>query len=273
MPPKEAKQDKKAPAAAPAAAPAPAATASKEAGDAEVAKDNNRGGRPRGKGREREHKGGRGGKEGEEGGRRPKREFDRRSGTGRGREVSRGGRGAFGAGNVDQDAHDAEKHPHEAKDVLEPVEPQTDAAEGEAQAEAEPEPAQVSFDDFIQQREASRAKLQSVVGPKSVRVVDKAAQFGDLEPKSDNDLDAYMPGTKGKHAVAKKDQRCSAKSVLDLGFRFASNPQPEFKPRGERGPRGGRGDGAGHFSRGEKREHKKASDSAPAFSNKDFPSL
>ena len=52
--------------------------------EGEVSKDNNRGGRPRGKdGQRRGEKGASRPSGGEESGRRPKREFERRSGTGR----------------------------------------------------------------------------------------------------------------------------------------------------------------------------------------------
>lgn len=265
MPPKE---TKKAPVKdESAAAPAPAAAAA----EADASKENLRGGRPRGKGRE--HKGGRGGEQGEGERRRPKREFERRSGTGRGREVSRGGRGAFGLGNVEQDAHDAEKHPHEAKDVLEPVEPQTDGPAEESVPE--PEPAVFTLDQFMQKREQARAKLHEVLGPidHPVRKVDKVAEFGNMEPKNDTDLDAYIPGVKGKKEQGKKEQRCTGKAqVLDLGFQFKA-PQPEFRPRErterpereQRGGRGGRGEGRRH-------ETKKVSE-APVFNTQDFPSL
>lgn len=274
LPPK-AGADKKAPAAAPAAA-APKPAAVEAAAEGFAIKEDTRGGRPRGKGRE--HQAGRGGHrdrpdraegapvDGEA--RRPKREFERRSGTGRGREVSKGGRGAFGFGNVDQDALDAEKHPNEAKDVLEPTEQeQQPAEESTPEPEVVPEPSVFTLDEFMQKREAARAKLQGLglVADKAPRQVDKAA-FGNLEPKNDTDLDAYMPGN-GKGSIGlktaaagaaagatKKDQRSVGKAtVLDVGFKFQAI-QPDFDDRRERGDRPERGDQRGGRGGGGPRE-------------------
>lgn len=278
LPPKENKNEKK-------AAAAPAAPKEEPAADAgEASKSNARGGLGRGKGRD--HKGDRNTRRAAEadgeGKTRPKREFDRRSGTGRGREVSRGGRGSYGAGSVEQDALDAEKHPQEAQELLEPVEQQPETVEGETAAEPEPQPEPVpsvfTLDEFLEKREQARARLNDIVGDKPVRTVDKSA-FGNLEPKNDTDLDSYMPATKtGKAQQAgKKDQRSSSKAqVLDLGFKSWTPPVNEYRsrdrPERERGERSGRGAGRGE---GRRHEKKNAAAEAPAvvFDAQDFPSL
>jgi plasminogen activator inhibitor 1 RNA-binding protein len=263
LPPKENKNEKKAAAPKETAAPAPKEEVATEA--PEASKDNNRGGRPRGKDYRRgEHKNRQEGAEGEQ---RPrKREFDRRSGTGRGREVSRGGRGAFGAGNAEQDAKDAEKHPDEVEEVLGPVDeaaPETENAVEEQQPEPEPQPSVFTLDEYMQKREEARAKLNSIVGDKTERQVDEA-QFAGLTAKN-SDLGNYLPGKAKNQTATKKDQRSTGKTTLDLSFKFAA-PQQEYRrerPERERGGRGGRGEG----------RRQKNDSPAAVFSSQDFPSL
>lgn len=265
LPPKEVKKPN-----APSQAAAP--PVKEEVNEAESGKDNNRGGRPRGKdGRRGEHKG-RGNNSGEGEGRR-KREFDRKSGTGRGREVSRGGRGSFGFGNVDQDALDAEKHPNEAQDVLEPVDAANEVVENDdaaaAETPADSEPATLTLDEFMQKREEARQRVGSLLAEdKPVRKVDTTV-FQGLVEKAD-DLDNYIPGKGSKSQTASKKEKTSSKQVLDVNFKFQQNAVPEergFRRGGER-DRGGRGRGG----RGEGKRHDRKTET-PQFSSQDFPSL
>jgi len=269
--------------------PKPAAPAENES-----RKDDNRGGRARGK---------EGVKRGDkyhqaEGGnkQRPKREFERRSGTGRGREVSRGGRGPYGFGNAEQEAIDAEKNPANAEANGQPenaddaVEPEGESAEVVEEAE---EPATLSYDDFMRQREEARASSALLASAKNVRTVNVETQFAGLTTKADNEDDE----SKGKVSSAnKKEQRSSNKSqILDVSFKFENasenrsyGKRREFpeggreggRGRGREGPReGGRGRGRDNRGpreggRGRGRENRGPRDAPGATLNSvDFPSL
>lgn len=250
--------------------------------DKEAGKENNRGGN-----RNRERHGERHGaaRTGEAGERRPKREFDRRSGTGRGREVSRGGRGAFGAGNPAQDAIDAEKDPKAAIEGAVDGVAETPADEEEAVEEAapaEPEPTTFTLDEYMQKREEARQKAASIAAV-NARTVNKD-EFAGMTTLAVA-LDDYVASSVSKaDSATRKDQRSTAKNqVLDVAFKYPA-PQPER----ERGPRfeGGRGEGRGgrregrEGGRGEGRGARGAGRGAPrsgaapaAFNPADFPSL
>jgi len=233
------------------------------AGDAEneQTKDDNRGGKPRGKDapkRNENHKG----KPEPEQARRPKHEFDRRSGTGRGKELSKGGRGAFGFGNVAQESLEAEKNPASAEIQIEA----TDAAvDGEAVApstpvpEAEPEPVTFTLDQYLAKRDEARAKaMQGVIGEvKPIRAV-ATSVFSGLQSKhkTASEESDYLPATKfasSKVAVI-KDQRSLAKTtVSDVAFKFQApvdrdrdvRVQTAGSERSDRPERRGRGEGRG----------------------------
>eukprot|EP01034_Spumella_vulgaris_P023706 gene23706-29952_t len=178
-----------------------------ESAATDATKDDNRGGRPRGK--EYRERGGRGGRGGEptEGERRPKRDFDRRSSTGRGRgEASKGGRGSFGSGNPAQDAQDAEKDPNSAEAVVDTTEGAEDV---EPEVVAEPEPTTFTLDQFMEKRnEARRALLATET---KVRSVDQSALAG-LSRKEDLGETTYMPVKASKADASRKDQRSTGKT-------------------------------------------------------------
>jgi plasminogen activator inhibitor 1 RNA-binding protein len=223
-------RDKKPPSAAPSVAPSAAASA--PASDIEVLKENNRGGLAKGKGG-RDYQRPR--KEGD--GEPRKREFDRRSGTGRGREVSRGGRGSFGLGNDKQDALEAEKDPKAAEVTTEAVDV---AAEEEAVPEVaeepkepkEPEIPTYTMDQFMEKRNAERAKAVTLLAEGvKVRTVDKEAFTG--LTVAGEDLDDFLGRTKFKAGDRAKDQRSTGKTqILDVGFKFKA---PASEDRGDRG--------------------------------------
>lgn len=256
----------------------------------ETSKDNNRGGN---RNRER-HGAGRGGDRAPESGeRRPKREFDRRSGTGRGREVSRGGRGAFGAGNPQQDAIDAEKDPKAAIEGAvdgapdAPAAEEEEAAPAEEVAPAEPEPVTFTLDEFMRKREEARQKLAGV-GAVAPRAVNRETEFAGMTTLA-TALDDYVSGTAAKSETGRKDQRSTGKTqIVDVGFKFqAPQGDRDRESRGGRGEgRGGRGGdreggrggrregrGDGRGGRGEGRGGRGGRGSAPGFNAADFPSL
>lgn len=240
---------------------------------AEVAKDNNRGGRPRGKdGRhgERHHKNGES-QENSDKPKRQKREFERRSGTGRGREVSRGGRGPYGAGNVEQEAQDAEKDPKsvevEGQEAAEQaqVDGEDNSPAAESVPESEPEPATFTLDEYLQKRNSARAASSILTEAKNVRVVDVSTQFAGLTTKGDAD-DTYIASKVVKSASSKKDQRSTSKSVLEVGITFAS---PAVAPKRERREYDNKTGKGGKFVK-----NNTGKKPAPAkFDQGDFPSL
>lgn len=268
-------------------------------------KEDNRGGHARG--RDKSGRGGRGrggggysdgapAAEGEEV-RRPKREFERRSGTGRGREVSKGGRGAFGAGNAAQDALEAEKDPLSAEVPVEGLDGEEAAADAEPVVVAEPEPVTYTLDEYMRKREEARQQAAGLIGAtKPTRSVDAEKEFAGLTSFSAS-LSDYLPGNAKAVEAGKKDQRSTGKTqVTDVGFKFQV-PQQDSREggrggRGEggRGGRGGEGRGRGgdrrEGGRGEGRGRGGGRDSGarpssrPAsgpsstvFNTKDFPSL
>lgn len=222
--------------------------------DAETvpAKDDNRGGRGRGheSTRRGDRHGARGGGSGwgNEGGndsRRPKREFDRRSGTGRGREVSKGGRGAFGAGSPAQDALEAEKDPKKADELSGEAADKTDGEDNLAteEADAEPEAQTFTMDEYLARREESRKASATLGGVRTERTVDKEADFAGLKTiENDGDM-TFIPARSTKAEVVKKDQRSTGKNqVLNVGFKFGVSPNAEREGNDRRGGgRGGRG--------------------------------
>ncbi len=202
----------------------------------------------------------------------------------RGREVSKGGRGAFGFGNAAQDAQEAEKNPTSVEGVTEGVAASEEVA-AEPEEVAEPEPATFTLDEFMEKRNQARKTLLEANSVK-VRAVDAAALAG-LSRKEDQGETTYMPVKAAKTEASKKDQRSTGKTaVLDVAFKFAA-----IQVDNDRGGRGGRGeggrgrgegrgrggDGRGRGSgRGEGRGPSSRGASAPgnkAYNPSDFPSL
>jgi len=202
-----------------------------------------------------------------------KREFDRRSGTGRGREVSRGGRGPYGAGNDKQDALEAEKDPSKAEVKAEDA-GTTDVEE--PAAEPEPEDNTITLDQFMEKRAAERQQAKAVFADDvKARAADKEllatlSKGGKVELESEGTLKEY----------GKKDQRSTVKSkILDVGFKFKNPEENSYEdrrpPRGEgrgsgrfradRNSRGGRGGSSGRGGG--------SSGPTTVFNAQDFPTL
>lgn len=239
-------------------------------------KEDNRGGRPRGKEgfRRGEKHHGAINPENEKP-RKPKREFERRSGTGRGREVSRGGRGPYGFGNVEQEALDAEKDPAKVEvetpvensgNLEDVVEPEVESADIVPEVE---EPVTISYDDFIKKREEARANsaLLSALKARTVQADIQSVKAGEEETDA---------GKAAKASTVKKDQRSSNKTQLfDVQFKFENSNDQRFNGRRDRefNYKGGRefnNNKGGRFS-GRTRKPKEP---APApLNNVDFPSL
>jgi len=230
--------------------------------EADVAKEDNRGGHPRnGRHGERPHPKSES-QEDSDKPRRQKREFERRSGTGRGREVSRGGRGPYGAGNPEQEAQDAEKDPKSAEtDAVEPVQAEEATPLAENVPETEPEPVTFTLDEYLQKRNNARATSSILTEVKQSRAVDVTKQFAGLTTKEES-ADIYIASKVSKGSSTKKDQRSTNKSVLDVEFSFEAPRRREYDNKGRGGGKfGGRG---GNFKK-----------NAPTkvFDQGEFPSL
>lgn len=222
----------------------------------EGSKVDNRGGRGRGRGdgdRRREPRTENGASAGRGGNadgaaERPqkKREFDRRSGSGRSGEQRKGGRGPRSMGNVSQEAADAEKNPDSAVPEIEPVD---GAVPADAEAVPEEKPAEpevpvvqtLSFDEYVAKRNEARANTE-IFGAVSIRAVE--ADFSGLTTKEDDTDELFAAENKSK-ALKKGSQRSTAKTqVLDLGFKRPDIEVQEDDHRGAgRGDRPHRGDG------------------------------
>jgi len=267
--------------------------------DVEAPKDNNRGGHSRGK--DSHQRGGRGGKpgrgaegEGDETSRRPpKREYDRRSASGRGKEVHRGGRGPFGAGNVKQEAQDAEKDPLSAEPEIEvldqaapevteePASPEPAAwtADGtwapeaaEPQPEKEPEPVVFSLDEYAERQKDARSSLLAKVESRPERVVEASAYAGLVTVVKD-ELEDDRGAARNQRDKERKQQQ-----LLDVSFKFQA-PAADRDPRDRDGRKDGRGSGGGRgrgggAGRGPGRGRAGGAGKATGgFSDNDFPAL
>jgi hypothetical protein len=189
-----------------------------------------------------------------------------------GREVSRGGRGAFGFGNVSQEAQEAEKDPASTEfkeDMAIPDWSEEPAADAEPVEEAAPEPPTFTLDEYLRQRDDARLNFLKANGVASTtKTVEMSSEAVAAEK-------------------ARKDQRSTVKNqISDVAFKFEQRA-PESRDRGQRsGPRSGPRDGPREGYRGKPREggynnsssrrnengNAKSSDNA-IFSTIDFPSL
>ncbi len=113
----------------------------------------------------------------------------------------------------------------EANEVTEQA--QADAEEAtpaaESVPESEPEPATFTLEEYMQKRNSARAASSILTEAKNVRVVDVSSQFAGLTTKEESD-DTYIASKVVKVAAAKKEQRSTSKSVLEVGITFASAP-------------------------------------------------
>lgn len=170
-----------------------------------------------------------------------KRTFDRRSGTGRGREVSRGGRGPYGLGNDKQDALEAEKDPASAESPIDVDDGDEDPVVS-AEAE-EPEAETFTMDQFMAKRAEARAAASGVLATGKVRTVTKDETAG--LTKGGEELTDFWAQTKGIKGDQKgKDQRSNSKNIsLNVGFKFEKPDERDDRDQGRGKGRGGKGEG------------------------------
>jgi len=178
------------------------------------------------------------------GGRNPprdgKRAYDRRSGTGRGKEIKKGGGGARNWGSDKADAKKMEGAINE-DEVKEdkPTELQEDEAVKDAPVEEKPEDKTISFADYL----ASKGKKEEI----TIREVEDEFKGFSASRSVETDF-LVMGGEKQKKNKKKKD---SQKKTIEVGFRSARpNSGRGDRDRGDRGGRGRGGrDGRGRGGR------------------------
>lgn len=189
-----------------------------------------------------------------------KRQFDRKSGTGRGKEVAKGGAGGANWGNDKLEALKAEKHIAGDAEVVEVTATEEAVVEAEP---VEPEPIVFTLDEY-QRRRAEQTKVNSEAFSE-VKIREVSADFAGMKTSENTESD-FIAMRAAKAAKAKKEQRSTSKTVvLDVSFTAPPVEQPERERRtcdrergGDRGGRGGdRGDrprtGRGDKARGEGR--------------------
>ena len=202
--------------------------------------------------------GGRGGRG--RGGRGRGREYERRSGTGRGNRLGYenkkggGGKGNWGAPGEDAPGNDKPADPN---------------AEAEAEAEVVEEPDNtLGLDDYMKKQAETKKKLAELTGAKSASVVvddfkglsmKKSKKEGDTT----SDWSAFEAGSKKGKTKNRKE-----KQTLIAGFRIKDDYEPRER-RGDKGGRGGRGGREGRGGRGGGR----GGFAARLDSASDFPTL
>ena len=206
----------------------------------------------------RHTKGGRGGRPPAREG---KRTFDRKSGTGRGREISKGGGGGHNWGS---DKNDAKKAEGPITEGEEPAAVEEENGKEETEEEVVPEPEEdktMSYDEYI----ASKARPDSAAfKPIAERTVENEFAGKARSRKEEEDFLVMGGGKQPKKKGQKKDEK--EKLVLDFKVKSATGDDRGGRRDGRRdgerrgsgggrdgrrdGRRGGRGGGGGRGGRG-----------------------
>lgn len=201
--------------------------------------------------------GGRGGGRGE-GSSGKQRVFDRRSGTGRGREIKKDGDGARNWGSDQTEARNAatannHHRPNEEEEENEEYAAE-DADENGNVAESEVKPVEgpapvvdntISYEDYLKAK-ASEGFSSELLAPVKERQVDD--EFANMKPSATEEQDfLVMGGGKAKKKKDSKsaDEKSAAGTTTDLlaGLRVASGASSNTNGGQGRGGRDGRGDG------------------------------
>jgi plasminogen activator inhibitor 1 RNA-binding protein len=252
--PKVNKKQEQAPTSTPVALNKPAAgnkkTGKKTAPVVEGAEKKERA--PRSEGARGGRGGARGGRGGERGGERgERRQFERRSGTGRGKETSKQGGGARNWGNdADKTELSAEAEVQEGAKAASDEEA-TPAVEEEAAVEEEEE-VQFTLDEYLAKKQASRSgELFAEVEVRQIDTDFSGAKQLTKDGKTPDFIESAYEKVYTKKTSGRKKQ-----FITDVGFQA---PKPERAPRFEdnnrgdrndsRGGRGGRGDRGGRGGR------------------------
>ncbi|KAE9042138.1 hypothetical protein PR003_g3023 [Phytophthora rubi] len=186
--------------------------------------------------------GGRGPRERGRGPRGPRREFERRSGTGRGKETSKQGGGARNWGNkADPNEQLAEAA---AQDAVKPASDEEATEEAAAVEEEEEEEVQLTLDEYLAKQKSARSgEVFAEVEVRQVTNEFSSAVQITKEGKTPDFMDSQYEKVYSKKTSGRKKQL-----ITDVGFR-TEKPERftrEFdSSRGGRGGRGARGNGRG----------------------------
>lgn len=208
-----------------------------------------RGGAGRGDTRGRGRGAGRGGKETGDRAKNGKREFDRRSGTGRGTEVAKGGAGKGGWGTNEEEIAAQRRELEEGGEAPTGDKEKEKTPTVEVVEEpVEPEVPTFTMDEFLAKRNAERSGSTIFNKVEERKSTD---DFSSLKAKSGLVEESFIVLSAGKTKETNgKGQRSSDKTkVTNLGFHAA--PKEEYREdRGDRGGRGGDRGGKGGGGRG-----------------------
>ncbi|RQM26288.1 hypothetical protein B5M09_003458 [Aphanomyces astaci] len=213
-----------------------------------------------------------------------KRNFDRKSGTGRGKEVSKSGGGARNWGNEDDKTEQAaeaavdEAVADEAKEIA-----AEDAVPEVAVVEEEVDNT-ITYEEYLASKKSSRSN-DELFADKELRTVENEFESAALITKHGKTPDFIESNF--EKVFTKKTSGRKKNLVTDVGFTAPSISGPRFdredredRPAGGRGGRGGRGEGArgGRGGRGAagagRGDVKKSKANAPNVSDVNaFPSL
>jgi len=185
------------------------------------------------------------GKGGRGSGRGGKREFERKSGTGRGKEIKKGGGGARNWGSDKNEARTAEGSAAEGLNQGNPDIPEETVEE----PIVEEVDNTISYEEYLKKKTIPNNKA---FADREERTVDN--EFANLKPKEIAKEEDFlvMGGTKQQ----KKREKTKEKKTVDVGFRSAPTNQNDDRRDGRgsrnrgRGERGGRRDGRGGRGRG-----------------------
>jgi plasminogen activator inhibitor 1 RNA-binding protein len=182
-----------------------------------------------------------------------KRQYDRRSGTGRGREVKKGGGGARNWGSDKNEARQAEGLVDEdavvpaAEEVTESKEDVAEIKEGEEETpveepepEPEPEDKTMTYEEYL----ASKANPDNeAFKPVKERQVEN--EFAAMKVAKKVEEEDFMKVGGGKQKKTKQ-KKVTQKETIALDFRVASSSGDDRRnDGGDRGGRDGRGRGRG----------------------------
>jgi len=188
-----------------------------------------------------------------------KRAYDRRSGTGRGKEIKKGGGGAHNWGSDKNDAKAATGHVDEGEEGAavvaneEVTETEVPAEEGDAEpVVAVVEDNTMSYEEYLA---AQKEKQSELLAPAQERTVD-ANEFANLLPKTKAEEEDFLAATGGKtkrKKAAKATTTATATELLGnlrVGGGDSSGGGGGGRGRGRGEGRGGRGGGRDGGGRG-----------------------
>ncbi|OQR87921.1 hypothetical protein ACHHYP_07955 [Achlya hypogyna] len=162
-----------------------------------------------------------------------KRNFDRRSGTGRGKEVSKSGGGGHNWGN------EADKTELAAEaEIQEGVVAEEGATEEVAEVAVEEEVKTLTLDEYLAQKKQSRTSTE-LFGEVEVRAV--ANEFSDAALVTKDGKTPDFIEASYEKVFTKKTSGRKKTLLTDVGFSVAPVSAPREEREGGRGGRGGRG--------------------------------